>query len=128
LQVLLNDFIERARSFCHFDIAINFSGYTHELNLHNSIATFRIIEKWIEVLGRKDSVRHTSVSLHVNDHIELLITDDGSESDFGEMEKTLVMSMVYSRVKMANGIVSYNTIQNGGNVLSVSVPLINTDL
>lgn len=128
LQVLLNDFIERARSFYHFDIAITFSGYTNELNVQNSIATFRIIEKWVEVLGRKDSVNHISISLHVNDQIELMITDDGSESGFGEMEKTLVMSMVYSRVKMANGTVSYNTVQSRGNVLTMSVPLVNSEL
>ncbi|MEO8404277.1 MAG: GAF domain-containing protein, partial [Chitinophagaceae bacterium] len=121
IQVVLKDFVGRMRGVYPYKISISFSGKGNNLNLQNSIACFKVVEKWLEVLGKKENVQNVIISFAAKKEIEVEISDDGSQTDFHEMEKNLVMSTVYNRLKMANGSVTYSLKENK-NVLSAIIP------
>ena len=123
LQLLLLDFVDRARTIYTFKIAVGFSGKPDDLNIQQSITCFRIVEKWLVVLAKYNDVSNVTIHVSAKHVLDLQISDNGSKTGVDEMEQNLLTSTVYSRVSMSKGAVSYQKLTKGENVLLVKMPL-----
>ena len=119
---LLHELLQQSRDEFSFEIELVLSETEQEIEFQDSIVLARIIGRWLKLLAKNKATRFVSIRLDVEDRIDLAITDDSNICDQSEMEKSMIMSMVYTRVMIAGGAVSYTKKKEQENVLSVILP------
>ena len=86
-----------------------------------SISLVRILEQWLQLIRKKKGVTAAWIHLSLQDKLHLLLEENGAATGAAEMERQLVKSLLYDRIRGMQGQVDYQE-TSGSNYLSIHLP------
>jgi signal transduction histidine kinase len=123
LEYLIQDYTEQLAGKVPFKLKFSYLGEGKLTDHEQNIAFFRVVEKWIAVLKEQEGVTQVNIYLNIAANAVLTINDNGTAQEFDAIEKSVIVSMIDSRIERLGGSVSFIPALPKGNTLYVTIPL-----
>ena len=126
----LRDLAQEAKIRGGFDLEMEIPGDFPDTTPDIEQGLFRIVQEALENIIRHASADHVEVSLkEVNQHIELLISDDGIGFEISDVDLTNKLGLrgIIERSEIMGGKFSVTSNKKEGTTLKISIPLWNQE-
>jgi signal transduction histidine kinase len=123
LEYLIQDYTEQLSGKVPFRLRFSYHGEKVLTDHEQNIAFFRVVEKWMALLNEQQGLTQVHIYLNVAANAVLTITDNGVAKNFDDAERSVIVSMIDSRIERLGGAVSFLPAPIQGNTLYVTIPL-----
>lgn len=124
-QESITEFVGQTAITYPFALHVKPSGKNEAVHADITLASIRILEKWLQVLSRKSAITTVNISVEVAEQLTVRVHDNGYKISAEQKAKDVWESGIYDKIHAFGGIVDVAATQGGGNLFRFDLPLFN---